>query len=123
VSTPWRAGEPDRRPQEDLARRFGIKASPPSPELKAGVAENVRSGLLPLNAMRCAPDTGTSGWFIWAGEVFSQDRDFFVPLHVAHLTAWRPEIVPYLVLPPGWRVLLAPGYEDVWFDEHLLQRH
>jgi hypothetical protein len=29
---------------------------------------------------------------------------------------------PYLVLPPGRRVLLAPGFEDVWFDECLLRR-
>jgi hypothetical protein len=32
-----------------------------------------------------------------------------------------PSILPYLALPPGWRVLLAPGYEDVWFDGELLK--
>ncbi|WP_438268855.1 immunity protein Imm33 domain-containing protein [Paraburkholderia youngii] len=29
--------------------------------------------------------------------------------------------VRYLALPPGWRVLLAPDYEDVWFDGELLK--
>jgi len=28
--------------------------------------------------------------------------------------------VPFLGLPPGWRVLLAPGQEEVWFDAELL---
>jgi hypothetical protein len=29
-------------------------------------------------------------------------------------------MAPYLALPPGWRFLIAPDYEDVWFDESLL---
>jgi hypothetical protein len=29
-------------------------------------------------------------------------------------------VFPYLALPPGWRFLLAPGYEDVWYDPTLL---
>ena len=36
----------------------------------------------------------------------------------------RPAIafstLPYLGLAPGWRFLIAPGYEDVWYDEKLL---
>lgn len=40
--------------------------------------------------------------------------------HISHLPEWCPDILPYLALPPGWRVLLAPGFEDVWFDETLL---
>ena len=44
---------------------------------------------------------------------------FFVALHVGHLAEWCPRVVPYLALPPGYRVLLAPEYEDVWFDESL----
>jgi len=50
----------------------------------------------------------------------SDDPDFFVSLHVEHLGEWCPAIVDYLALPPGFRVLLAPGVEDVWFDESLL---
>lgn len=76
--------------------------------------------VLPLNGLRHPAETGTSGWFIWRGEELGTVDDFFVPLHIAHLEAWCPEVVPYLALPPGWRFLLAPGYEDVWFDESLL---
>ena len=43
-----------------------------------------------------------------------------MPLHVGHLAERLPDVMPYLALPPGWRFLLAPGREDVWYDESLL---
>ncbi len=56
---------------------------------------------------------------MWAGD-FSDAADFFKTLHLSHLTEWRPEVEPYLGLPPGWRFLIAPDYEDVWYDAALL---
>lgn len=106
--------------QVSTAERFGAQPLVPDPEHKVGIAYNAKSGLQPLNALRHAPEPGTSGWFIWAGEKLPPDPDFFVPLHISHLAEWCPDLLPYLALPPGWRVLLAPGYEDVWFDEGLL---
>jgi hypothetical protein len=47
----------------------------------------------------------------------SRDPEFFSPLHVAHLHEHVPELLPYLGLPPGWRVMLATGHEDVWYEE------
>jgi hypothetical protein len=76
--------------------------------------------LKPVNGLRRPPEGGTSGWYIWAGEEFSYDPDFFVPLHVHHLDDWCPHVVKYLALPPGYRFLIADGYEDVWEDVTLL---
>lgn len=56
-----------------------------------------------------------------AGEILSKAPDFFVPLHIGHLKDWYPSVLKYLGLPPGWRFLIAPGYEDVWFDAGLLE--
>ncbi|WP_369745070.1 hypothetical protein [Paenarthrobacter sp. AMU7] len=107
--------------QMQMATRFGAVPAPPLKGMKVGVSESIRSShLLPLNGLRHPAATGTSGWFIWRGEELGTVPDFFVPLHVEHLTPWCPEVLPYLALPPGWRFLLAPGYEDVWFDETLL---
>lgn len=47
----------------------------------------------------------------------SKNPEFFSPLHASHVGQHVPDFLPYLALPPGWRVLLAPGHEDVWFDE------
>ena len=86
-----------------------------------GIALSRSRTLEPLNALRHPVDGNSNGWFVWRGPGIPQDDDhFFDPLHVEHLDDHAPELAPYLALPPGWRVLLAPGYEDVWYDEILL---
>ncbi|GAB3518883.1 immunity protein Imm33 domain-containing protein [Emticicia fontis] len=90
-------------------------------DLKIGIAENIKSGVLPINGLRLSPEGDSSGWYIWAGEELSKDKDFFKPLHLQHLESWIPDIHRYLGLPPGWRFLIADGYEDIWFDEELLK--
>ena len=94
-----------------------------SPErFKVGIALNVREGLTPINGLRHQPQGDTTGWYIWAGETYSSDPNFFVPLHVEHLIEWCPEVIKYLGLAPGWRFLIVPSsYEDVWEDKTLLE--
>src|SRR5581483_3876502 len=89
-------------------------------ESKVGAAANIAEGIYPLNGLRHPPSHGTSGWYLWAGTELSNAPDFFIPLHAGHLLEWCPEILKYLGLPPGWRFLIAEGYEDVWFDQSLL---
>jgi|SRR5580693_127014 hypothetical protein len=105
--------------QKTIAARFGALFVPVESHEKAGVALETLA-TAPLNALRHPPENGTSGWYIWGGEDLSEDPTFFKPLHHAHLAETCPSIVPYLGLGPGWRVLLAPDQEEVWFDEKLL---
>jgi hypothetical protein len=106
--------------QEAVCRRYGAVFDLPKLHLRAGVSENLRSGIEPINGQRERPEGNLSGWFFWAGTEFSDAEDFFQPLHLAHLPLWYPRVLPYLALPLGWRFLLAEGYEDVWFDEALV---
>jgi hypothetical protein len=106
--------------QQSVCVRFGVDVFESPEDLNVGVDPQVREGVTPLNGLRHFPEDGTTGWFIWAGEVFSSDPEFFQPLHVQHLVDWCPDVLPYLGLPPGWRFLIAPGHEDVWFDQTLL---
>lgn len=106
--------------QHAMCERFGAGPVMAAPTHKVGVARNLGSGELPLNGLRHTPEEGTSGWFFWAGTELSAAADFFVPMHVSHLADLCPELLPYLLLPPGWRVLIGPGHEDVWFDQDLL---
>ena len=69
--------------------------------------------------MRIRPYDSVNGWFIWAGDL-SDDPEFFLPSCVVHIPEVLPIVLPYLALPAGWRFLLAPGHEDVWFDPELL---
>ncbi|HYO74687.1 MAG TPA: hypothetical protein VEU33_52310 [Archangium sp.] len=88
--------------------------------MKVGISLNVRSGLMPINGLRHPIQGDTTGWYIWAGGESSTAPDFFQPVHVAHLTEWCPLALKFLGLPPGWRFLVADGYEDVWADPSLL---
>lgn len=69
--------------------------------------------------MRHPPEGYYSGWLWWAGE-WSDADDFFLPLHAHHLVERCPAVAEYLIAPPGTRVVLAPGYADVWTDDALL---
>lgn len=78
------------------------------------------AGLEPINGLRHPQTTGTSGWYIWCGESFSESADFFVPQHASHVYNALPDAVDLFGLPPGYRFLLAGAYLDVWYDEALL---
>lgn len=106
--------------QRAICEKYGADFFPAPPGAKLGIAENVRTGLRPINGLRHPPSEGTSGWFVWAGEDLLADVDFFKPLHIEHLEDWCPQIEQYLGLAPGWRFLIADDYEDVWFDPTLL---
>ena len=99
---------------------YGVNPRPVDPSLRVGVAKNIDTGLWPINGLRHNPQGDTDGWYIWAGGEPSSAPDFFQPLHVRHLRDRCPMVLPYLVLPPGWRFLIAPGHEDVWEDPTLL---
>ena len=75
---------------------------------------------LPINGLRHPIEGETTGWYIWAGEEYSEGPDFFVPLHVEHLAEWTPLVLKYLGLPTGSRFLITADYEDVWEDKSLL---
>jgi hypothetical protein len=102
----------------EICQRFCAEYMQPDDGQKVGIALD-SLGKVPLHALRRYPENSTCGWYIYGGEL-SAEADFFQPLHVGHLAERCPDIVPYLALPPGWRVLLAPGHEDVWFDGELL---
>ncbi|TWT26560.1 hypothetical protein FQV30_07815 [Planomicrobium sp. CPCC 101110] len=107
--------------QMKICKKYNAKFYEAQKELKVGIALNVKDGVLPINGMRIPPEGDTTGWYIWGGEGFSEDPDFFVPLHLTHIEEWIPGIEKYLGLAPGWRFLIAGDYEDVWYDETLIE--
>jgi len=106
--------------QLEVCHRFGVQPLAPEPGELVVIARNIRSGPWPLQGMRYLPEGARCGWLLWAGNEPGEDADFFQQMHVSHLAEWAPDLVPYLALLPGWRFLIAPGYEDVWFDDWLL---
>jgi hypothetical protein len=72
------------------------------------------------NGLRHPLTLGTSGWYIWCGESFSESADFFEPQHASHIYESLADDGHLLGLPPGYRSLLAGDYLDIWYDEALL---
>lgn len=105
--------------QKEICQKYNSDYILPIPKTKVGIALDTLDKE-PLNALRHPAKADTCGWYIWGGEELSEAPDFFQPLHVEHLSEWCPAIEPYLGLAPGWRVLLAADYEDVWYDDTLL---
>jgi hypothetical protein len=108
--------------QERLCQRYGAAFRECDAKLMVGVADNVKGSKQPLNGLRHSVTDTTTGWFVWAGGEPSASPSFFKPMHLKHLVEIRPELIPYLGLPPGWRFLidLPNGHEDVWRDDSLL---
>src|SRR5690606_30307667 len=104
--------------QLEICKQFGSLHQSPHADERLGIALETLSRL-PLNALRHSPENGTCGWYIWGGD-YSDAPDFFQSLHVLHIVDHAPQLVPYLGLAPGWRVLLAPGQTDVWYDPALI---
>ena len=108
--------------QRDVCRRFAVEPSPPRQGTMIGFALSRPRELEPLNALRHPIQGSGNGWFVWRGPAIPPaDDKFFAPMHVEHLHEYAPELEPYLALPPGWGVVLSPDYEDVWYDETLLE--
>ena len=112
-----------RESQRQVCARFTAPPQFVAGNAILGASAGVFSGEFPLNGQRHVPGAGESGWYLWTGLDLPKDSDYFKPYHVSHVVKAAPAIGQYLGLPPGWRFLLAPGYEDVWFDESLLADH
>jgi hypothetical protein len=105
--------------QKVLCSRYGAAFVSTPPDDKLGFAK-ATAGLMPINGLRNPQTAGTSGWYIWCGEAFSESADFFDPQCARHFYENAPEASRLLGLPPGYRFLLAGDYLDVWYDEKLL---
>jgi len=101
--------------QSEICEKYGSKLFGIDLNLKVGIALSTLSNE-PLNAVRTEDINGTSGWYIWGGD-FSEDEDFFEPLCGVHLEKHCPQILKYLALEPGYRVMIdRNGFEYVWRD-------
>jgi len=105
--------------QNEICLKYNSKWKPINKNLNIGVSENLN--LEPLNGLRHKTAKGEVCWFIWSGE-YSKDKHFFKPICAKHLLQLKPKLVDYLGLDEGFRFLITEnGYEDVWFDEKLLE--
>jgi hypothetical protein len=109
--------------QKNLCAKYKVTYLASPNDKKVGISLSAKERHYPINGLRLKPEENATGWFIWGGNGEAPtDPDFFQSLHVEHLDEWCSDVLPYLGLPPGWRFLIAPNHEDVWFDPSLLKK-
>ena len=99
-----------------------MKVSPQNPKTGSMIGLAVQTlGNGVLHGLRHAPKNNSNGWYLWCGE-YSEDEKFFSPICIEHLEQYLDKgVLEFLDLPPGFRFLIdGKNYEDVWFDEKLL---
>ncbi len=102
--------------QRAVCHDRGMEFLPPAPGSKVGIALQTL-GRLPIHGVRLAPTATTCGWYIFAGDDWSDADNFYQPLCVEHLEEHCPAALPFLGLPAGWRFLTdGQGYNEVWKD-------
>ncbi len=107
--------------QRSICRRFGATFDPPQPRSRLGIALQTM-GRVPIHGVRIPITPPACGWYVWAGDTWSAEPDFYQPLCVDHLETHCNGALPFLALPPGWRFLTdGKGYSEAWFDEDVLQ--
>ncbi|WP_235299728.1 immunity protein Imm33 domain-containing protein [Portibacter marinus] len=111
------------RKQETICEWQEVQPMTPESGSVVGLAvatfENYKSTI--IHGLRHKPSSNSNGWYLWKGEYKEKD-EFFQPICYEHLSDYISEdIIQYLDLPTGYRFLVdEPNYEDVWFDQDLL---
>ncbi len=109
--------------QRRICRTYGAAYEPPAAGSKVGIALHTM-GRIPIHGVRIPVTKTVCGWYIYAGDEWSDDPHFYQPLCLDHLAQECKFALPFLCLPPGWRFLTdGQGYIDVWFDEEVLSRN
>lgn len=107
--------------QKIICQKYGADFEASPFDKFIGVALNsFNNSIMPVNGLRHPTENKQSvNWYIWSGE-YSDSDDFFQPIHISHLVTLCPKVLSYLGLSPGWRFLFDNHYEDVWYDQSLL---
>lgn len=115
-----------KRLQKQVCKRAGAEFLAAPPNLRVGVSQGILAANWPMNGLRHPPEGNTTGWYLWSEEEYFRDEELthgeesFEPLHLGHLLEVMPDILPYLGLAPGWRFHAEADFEDIWYDEKLL---
>ncbi|MCC2670421.1 MAG: hypothetical protein K0Q72_2892 [Armatimonadetes bacterium] len=108
--------EPLADQQRRICRTHGAEFVPPVPGSRVGIALQTM-GQLPIHGVRLEPTETTCGWYLFAGEQWSDAADFYQPLCVEHLAHHAEPALPFLALPPGWHFMTdGQGFVDVWYE-------
>lgn len=104
--------------QEDSKKycdQFSVDCSPPQPDQLIVISDGVLNGL-PVSGVRYHSPSHMSGWWLTTRE-YSGDTKTLQIQHVSHILDTRPELIPFLALPCGFRFSTEP--KEITFDANV----
>jgi hypothetical protein len=101
--------------QQTICESMLTEFDPPTSDLLAAVSEGVFQGLQ-TDGERCPAKHPMSGWWFFT-ELYKDDIKTMKTFHIAHVCQMRPDLVPYLALPFGFKFSQKKGM--YWFDTEL----
>jgi hypothetical protein len=107
------------REQQDVCRAEAVPFTNVRLSHVAAVSLGVHEGD-DLEAVRYSALDDVPGWYIFTDR-YNGDVTQMNVEHLWHVTQRRPEIVPYLALPLGYRFRIASGQVHVWFDREAFE--
>jgi hypothetical protein len=107
--------------QRAVCRRNNAVFAPPNPDAMTAASKGVLEGR-PVQGLRYPWPDHMSGWLLVTDE-YDGDPASLTRHHTYHLTAARPDLAPFLALPPGFGFDLRGGGVKVWYDEAALREH
>ncbi|KVM51457.1 hypothetical protein WJ58_21665 [Burkholderia ubonensis] len=104
------------RLQKETCLKYGISEF--EPESMVAVALETL-GQSPVYGERVVLEEGEKiSWFFYCGK-FSEDKDFFKPVHTEHLSEILPNVLKFLRMPPGSGFVVdLYGGEEIWINEN-----
>lgn len=103
--------------QNKLCQENKCQFMPPRPDRKVAISEGVYEGL-PVQGVRYPSPEHMSGWWLTTDQ-YDGNVDSLQVVHMYHLTAKRPDLIPYIALPYGYRFDSSSGV--VWPDKNIKQ--
>lgn len=105
--------------QEELCTRMGTTMSPPHASDRAAVSQGVLEGTLAVEGVRYPSNKPNSGWYLTT-DLYDGDYRSMRVIHLEHLISARPELLPLIALPSGFRFEVRTKTQpDVWFDDEV----
>ena len=106
--------------QSNVCRQAGAEFSPPRPDQKVATSVGVVEGELPVWGVRYTAPPHMSGWYLTTQGYSGEIKDLRVD-HLYHVTSRRPDIVPFLALPAGFRFEVTNQGSRAFLDEQALR--
>ena len=101
--------------QREVCRQHGAPFRPPAQDQLCAVSVGVYDGDAVQGVRYVAPEH-MSGWYLTTDR-YNGDHRSLVVEHVSHVAQRRPDIAPFLALPPGFRFDVTPVSAEAWYDE------